>query len=389
MTFHVPCINLCTIRRRLAGARFVTFSVEKAVTGLLRLASRLYQRPGIAASFSPALPWLTAPHVRPQVFSALAGHISAGMLRLAMATGAGTTGAGVGGRAGYAAEDVRGQRGGEGGGGGPRETEWGAVLSVLEACAGSGGAGQAETFEAVCLLVHNQDLKEVLPVDGVTRCISAFFVAPVGALGAGECDWDGGGEADSDGEAEEGGHFSNSDDEKGIGKELLPSSSSSSLTFSSRPVALFAAAALDLLMVLHARLPAVFGIVHDAGTMTPDKESSPAAATVTVTSIARDGSETIVGDDCPFTLGGVGGVGGIGWSCRSAPSGDGKASGSVGRGEARDGEGDGGLGAWMVILRALSLGARTGERDVGMHALQLLTKVCSRVLAGGGYLSTN
>lgn len=37
--------------------------------------------------------------------------------------------------------------------------EWGSVLSVLEACARMGGRVEADTFEAVCLLVHNQDLK--------------------------------------------------------------------------------------------------------------------------------------------------------------------------------------------------------------------------------------
>lgn len=31
--------------------------------------------------------------------------------------------------------------------------------------------------------------------------------------------------------------------------------------------------------------------------------------------------------------------------------------------------------AWMVVLRALSLGARSAEQPVATHALQLLTKV--------------
>lgn len=114
----------------------MTFSVEKAATGLLRLASRLFSRPGLAIPLSRALPCLIPSHARPMVFTALAGHISAAMLRLVMAAG--------GGRA------ARGRAGGR---------EWGAVLGVLEACAGMEGRVEAAAFQAVCLLVHNQDLK--------------------------------------------------------------------------------------------------------------------------------------------------------------------------------------------------------------------------------------
>lgn len=78
------------------------------------------------------------------VFTALARHISAAMLRLVMAAG--------GGRAG------RGRAGGR---------EWGAVLDVLEACAGMGGRVEAAAFEAVCLLVHRQELKVT---DTCKRC---------------------------------------------------------------------------------------------------------------------------------------------------------------------------------------------------------------------------
>lgn len=127
-----------THRRRLSGATYATFSVEKAATGLLRLASRLFSRPGLATPLSRALPCLIPSHARPMVFTALAGHVSAAMLRLVMAAG--------GGRA------ARGREGGP---------EWGEVLDVLEACAGMGGRVEAAAFEAVCLLVHSQDLKVI------------------------------------------------------------------------------------------------------------------------------------------------------------------------------------------------------------------------------------
>ncbi|CAM9457727.1 unnamed protein product, partial [Ectocarpus sp. 6 AP-2014] len=155
-------------RRRLAGATYATFSVEKAATGLLRIVSRLFFRPGLAAPLSRALPWLIPPHCGgggsgdgggpgPELFCSLAGHVSSAMRRLAL-----TATAGGGGEAG----------GGEVGGG-----EWRAVLSVVEACAGvSGGRGEADTFEAVCLLVHNQDLKEILPVQGVAACLSTLIL---------------------------------------------------------------------------------------------------------------------------------------------------------------------------------------------------------------------
>lgn len=133
-------------RRRLAGASFVTFSVEKAVTGLLRIASRLYARPGLAAYLAPALHWLIPPHCQTCVFEALTGQISAGMLRLVLAGEAGAA----------TSTAIASESGGATDAG---ANQWAAVLSVLEACARVRGRGEAETFEAVCLLVHNQDLK--------------------------------------------------------------------------------------------------------------------------------------------------------------------------------------------------------------------------------------
>lgn len=132
----------------MAGATFATFSVEKAVTGLLRIVSRLYCRPGLAASLKLALPWLIPPKCRRVVFDTLVHHISAGMLRLVMSAGGPGTSVPSGG-VGAEKADVIGTGG----------SEWSTVLSVLEACAGARGRGEAVTFEAVCLLVHNQDLK--------------------------------------------------------------------------------------------------------------------------------------------------------------------------------------------------------------------------------------
>lgn len=134
------CFNSVILaRRRLAAATHASFSVEKAATGLLRLASRLFSRPGLALPLTRALTYVTPPHTRPVLFESLVGHVSAAMRRLVMSVGGGK------------------------GGGEMEGEEWGAVLSVLEACAGTGGRSEADTFESVCLLVHNQNLK-------VTRC---------------------------------------------------------------------------------------------------------------------------------------------------------------------------------------------------------------------------
>ena len=53
---------------------------------------------------------------------------------------------------------------GKGGKGGERAGDaerggWGAVLAVLQACAGMGGKGEADTFQTTCMLVHDQGLK--------------------------------------------------------------------------------------------------------------------------------------------------------------------------------------------------------------------------------------
>ena len=127
-------------RRRLSGATYATFSVEKAATGLLRILFRLFFRPGLAAPLSRTLPWLIPPHLNSWLFESVAGHVSSAMRRLVATAPAG---------------------GGDGGQGAVGAGAWRAVMSVLEACASVSGGGRAEAdaFEAVCLLVHNQDLK--------------------------------------------------------------------------------------------------------------------------------------------------------------------------------------------------------------------------------------
>ncbi|CAN0491219.1 unnamed protein product, partial [Laminaria digitata] len=64
-------------RRRLGAASYATFSVEKAATGLLRIVSRLFFRPGLSAPLSRALSWLVPPHAHPVLFESIAGHVSA------------------------------------------------------------------------------------------------------------------------------------------------------------------------------------------------------------------------------------------------------------------------------------------------------------------------
>lgn len=139
-----PCEQMN--RRRLAGATHATFSVEKAATGLLRILSRLFSRPGLAAPLSLGLPWLMPPHLSPWLFESLAGHVSSAMRRLVATALAGGGG---------------GNSDGDRGQGAVGAGAWRAVLSVLDACAGVSGGSRAEAdaFEAVCLLVHNHDLK--------------------------------------------------------------------------------------------------------------------------------------------------------------------------------------------------------------------------------------
>lgn len=121
--------------------------MEKAATGLLRILSRLFSSssPGLSARLSPALAlaWVIPPHCSGRLFGSLAGHVSSAMRRLVATVSGGGGGGGAGAGAGAVGGD-----------------EWRAVLSVLGACAGvSGGRAEADAFEALCLLVHNEDLK--------------------------------------------------------------------------------------------------------------------------------------------------------------------------------------------------------------------------------------
>ena len=145
-------------------------------------------------------------------------------------------------------------------------------------------------------------------MESVTACVSAFFV---------DC------RRQSFEESFDGGGGSGSSSSHGGGNACL-----------------FARAALDLLMVLHARLPCSF-----KGKRNRVRPREPVGD-----SAAGRGLEA------HSTGAGVGGAGGVcdtgGAGTRLLP-----------------------VDAWMVILRALCLGARSAEQPVATHALQLLTKV--------------
>lgn len=129
---------------------------------------------------------------------------------------------------------------------------------------------------------------------------------------------------------------------------------------------LFACAALDLLMVLHARLPS--GCC--GGRDNPSGLSEPAANAVhpEAIAVAEDGKVLASPEASVETLS-------VGASPRAL---EGEADSA--KNNRVDGDGDSGrsiegLDAWMVILRALSLGGRSRHEEIGMHSLQLLTKV--------------
>lgn len=154
---------------------------------------------------------------------------------------------------------------------------------------------------------------------------------------------------------------------------------------------LFAAAALDLLMVLHARLPfgnsnnnynsgsgggsegAVCRGTHAngrAGSVSAEATAEAAAAEAALVgasdeqlSSAAGASRRSLPVEATVSADVVDSGGGGGGESKGAGAGSGRRVG-------------GGQDAWMVILRALSRGATSGQREVAMHALQLLTKVC-------------
>lgn len=160
--------------------------------------------------------------------------------------------------------------------------------------------------------------------------------------------------------------------------------------------ALFAAAALDLLMVLHARVPrsgngdnngggngngkskldgiaAINESTRVTGAITPaaapgalplPRASSPQSTAAVATAAVATAAVATTATAQLST--GVGSAKGGGDRLGSDYEEGGREHGGIAAG---------GVDAWMVILRALSLGARGGERGVRMHALQLLTKV--------------
>lgn len=177
----------------------------------------------------------------------------------------------------------------------------------------------------------------LLPVEGVTACVSAFFI-------------DRGQPASENPDAYAG------------------STNNSSIECTN----LFAAAALDLIMVLHARIPSHYGSKSNAVTGTGVSEKIEDAAVAPVPA-AKGGGATAA----PLTAAAkklsatavspLSQAGSVGIDDLNRPDGSDKADGS----RLAD------LDAWMVILRALSLGASSRQKEVGMHALQLLTKVRS------------
>ena len=162
---------------------------------------------------------------------------------------------------------------------------------------------------------------------------------------------------------------------------------------------LFAAAALDLLMVLHARLPSAGNGAgrprRGAGTVATEVSSAVEGLTATASAAfappaaaapASTGKFNSAVAAPPFSpadalavSAGGGGGGGGGEGGRGGGGSGGGGGASAGSGRERIAKAvSGGSDAWVIILRALSLGSRSGERGVAMHALQLLTKVCFR-----------
>lgn len=72
-------------RVRCGSAGTLSFSVEKAITGLLRVISRMVSRPGMGVQLVDALSWLVPPHLDPSIAEVMVPHISAGILRLVTA----------------------------------------------------------------------------------------------------------------------------------------------------------------------------------------------------------------------------------------------------------------------------------------------------------------
>ena len=232
------------------------------------------------------------------------------------------------------------------------------------------------------LSLASQDL---LPVEGITACVSTFFVSPrrrqlPRPLPLPE---NGGNDVDGSSNSSTAIIAGGSSGGAGGGRSNSGGGGRSNL---------FAAAALDLLMVLHARCPSAgsgtgrarsrAGTVVEFSAVDGSTVAAAAAAAAAATAAAATGSicSAVAGPPCSsadavaVSAGGGGGGGGGGRGGGGGGSNGGSVGGGGG-GRGRIAKAVGGSGAWVMILRALSLGARSGERGVARHALQLLTKV--------------
>lgn len=211
--------------------------------------------------------------------------------------------------------------------------------------------------------------QEVLPVEGVTACISAFFVT------------------DTDRE-ESLAISSDSGDSRSSGSGSKRSGTGSG---SDGRASLFGEAALDLLMVLHARLPSSLKTsssrnTSNSGSNKKKSAKTTAALPVTAAAVPVDKSKATAravaaaaeseGEEASSTAA----HSGQSFPAETLPSARG-VNGADGDSYAscipKDyaGRGIPSLEAWIMIVRALSRGARNPEREVATHALQLLTKV--------------
>jgi hypothetical protein len=134
-------------KRRLGGARVVSFGVEKAATGLLRLSARVASRPGMSTQMlSDGLSWLLPNHAHPDVVKALSMHLGSGLLRIVRHTDALVE---------------------------LPPHHWQSIFGILEACSQSVGEGSVRGFEALCLVLHENRLR---------TCVPATCVKPVRAF---------------------------------------------------------------------------------------------------------------------------------------------------------------------------------------------------------------
>lgn len=212
----------------------------------------------------------------------------------------------------------------------------------------------------LCFVVH----QEVLPVEGVTACVSAFFATDASRERALSNSTSSGSSSDRNGSSDSSGSSGSSSGRRSSG------------SVSNGRANLFGEAALDLLMVLHARLPSslkgstsssrIRKARATAGQSTVAVDNAHAAARA-VTVVNFEGEEFC----CTST------------AAQSKQTSSAEVSASVLTSGVKGDSGDGCISArgmpaveaWTMIVRALSLGARSAEREVAAHALQLLTKV--------------